>query len=85
MKLGGNFENKNYYVVNNTEWARSRNTWKLTPIFLMNQWMNKLNHKGPLELTSIRVGGLFKPAPKKKHLEALLAQFFHITLIRGQK
>ena len=30
--------NKNYYVVRNAAWARSRNTWKLTTINLMNQW-----------------------------------------------
>ena len=38
-------------------------------------------HKGPLELTLIRGGPFKAPPPIKTHLEALLAQFFHITLI----
>ena len=32
-------DNKNYYVVRNAGLARTRNTWKLTPIFF--EWMNE--------------------------------------------
>ena len=34
------YKNKNYYVVRNAGLARSRNTWRLTPI-LFNQWSNQ--------------------------------------------
>ena len=45
--------NKNYYVVRNAGWAHSRNTWKLTPIFVLNeliyQSLNQLIHQVFLE------------------------------------
>ena len=33
--------NKNYYVVRNDRCVRSRNTWKLTPFFKINEWINQ--------------------------------------------
>ena len=31
--------NKNYYVVRNVGWTHFRNTWKLSLIFFINQWI----------------------------------------------
>ena len=43
-------KNKNYYIVRNAVWARSRNPWKLSLIF--DKWINQWNNQSSVSRTA---------------------------------